>query len=130
MMDETGCAGVMLARGIRGAPWRIGETLDLLQGREPEPSPTLRQRLDVLKGLARGLLEYYETTSGKYYIPDTDNTGKTLREIRKFVHWFFKGYPKWLLDREGLLRLRSLDELDEFLENACYRYEGHPGPMK
>lgn len=123
MLDETGCDAVMLARGIRGSPWKVRNTLDVITGKEPSLDPTLQERLEILMELARGLLEYYTVTSDKYDLPDHDNPGKTMREIRKFVHWFFKGYPKWVLDRDGLLRLGSLEELEDFLEKAVERYQ-------
>jgi tRNA-dihydrouridine synthase len=125
MIEETDCDAVMMARGTRGAPWRIGLALDLIEGRGPSPSPSLEERLKVLRSLGRGMLDYFNKTSERYGLPDDDNHGKTLRDMRKFVHWFFKGYPKWLLDRDGLLKLATLEELDEFLEKALNRYEEH-----
>ena len=125
MLKETECDAVMMARGIRGAPWKIEQALALAEGKVPSTSPPLKERLEVLRSLGRGLLDYFETTSERYDLPDDDNLGKTLREMRKFVHWFFKGYPKWLLDREGLLKLSTLEQLDEFLENALNKYGEH-----
>jgi len=125
MLDETGCDAVMLARGVRGTPWKVNNALDVIAGKDESQNPLLEERLDVLLELARGLYDFYVVTSEKYGLPDDDNLGKTMREIRKFVHWFFKGYPKWLLDRDGLLKLRLLEELEDFLENALDQYNEH-----
>ena len=130
MMEETHCDAVMMARGIRGAPWNITRAIDLINGKEPTPPPSLETRLRVLRDLAGDMLDYFETTSQRYKISNEDNLGKTMRDMRKFVHWFFKGCPKWLLERDGLLKLKTLEELDEFLENATITYNQYTGPRK
>ncbi len=39
MFEETGCDGVMAARGARGNPWLFAQIRDLLEGRPPMPEP-------------------------------------------------------------------------------------------
>src|SRR3954465_12119355 len=41
MHQQTGCAGVMIARGSFGQPWIFDQTRDLLEGRAMRPDPTV-----------------------------------------------------------------------------------------
>ena len=87
MLAETGCDGVMIARGALGAPWIFREALDLLAGREPA-GPTPLERLDV----ARRQLEMFVDLAGE---------GVALREMKKHLSWYSRGLP-------GASRFRDL----------------------
>lgn len=116
MLEETGCDGIMIARGMRGNPWIFGQVNELLAGKEVTPSPNLSGRMDFLSDLAKGIYEHLRETSLTYGMPTEENEPRALREIRKFYHWTLKGFPKWVRDREGFYSLRTLEELDEYLE--------------
>src|SRR4029077_5476098 len=59
MHRETGCAGVMIARGSFGQPWIFDQTRDLLEGRPKRPDPTVEERFHVALDHAR-MAEQYE----------------------------------------------------------------------
>ena len=41
MREQTGCAGIMIARGSYGQPWIFHQVKDLLAGRPKRPAPTV-----------------------------------------------------------------------------------------
>ncbi|MFC1544299.1 tRNA dihydrouridine synthase DusB [Gemmatimonadota bacterium] len=67
MLERTGCAAVMVARGAIGNPWIFGRTQAYLKTGELPPEPTPRERLELAleharlsvkqKGEPRGLRE-------------------------------------------------------------------------
>ena len=58
MHRETGCAGVMIARGSFGQPWIFDQTRALLdRGRLP-PTPPVAVRFDMALQHARMVQEY------------------------------------------------------------------------
>ena len=79
MLAETGCDGVMLARGAMGNPWLFRETIRLLSGETVSP-PTPSERLDV----TRFHFERLARVCGERV---------AVREMRKHVCWYAKGLP-------------------------------------
>ncbi|HEY5974170.1 MAG TPA: tRNA-dihydrouridine synthase, partial [Geobacteraceae bacterium] len=79
MLAETGCAGVMLARGALGNPWLFRESLALLRSEPAEP-PTPAERLAV----ARRHLELFVAYAGERV---------AVREMRKQLSWYVRGVP-------------------------------------
>ena len=77
MLAETGCDGVMLARGAMGNPWLFRDTLRLLSG-EPVVPPTPAERLEV----SRFHFEEFVRMAGERV---------AVREMRKHVSWYAKG---------------------------------------
>jgi tRNA-dihydrouridine synthase len=54
MHNQTGCAGIMIARGAFGNPWLFAQARDLLAGRAKRPDPTPEERFSVALEHARG----------------------------------------------------------------------------
>ncbi len=79
MLKETGCDGVMLARGAMGNPWLFRESRRLLSGETVTP-PTRWERLEVsLFHLEQFILNAGEPVA--------------VREMRRHVSWYAKGLP-------------------------------------
>ncbi|HKW10801.1 MAG TPA: tRNA dihydrouridine synthase DusB [Gemmatimonadaceae bacterium] len=98
MHRETGCAGVMIARGSFGQPWIFDQTRDLLEGRPKRPDPTVEERFQVALDHAR-MAEQYEA----------DPRGAAI-EFRKHLGWYVKGLPA---SAELRKRLHAVDALGE-----------------
>lgn len=47
MMEETGCDGVMIARGAMGNPWIFREASAIWRGEEPPEPPTDMEKLEM-----------------------------------------------------------------------------------
>lgn len=78
-MFETGCDGIMVARGALGNPWIFEEISAALEGK-PYEKPGFGERLDILMLHYRSTLAY-------------DGDAKAVREMRKHIAWYLKGMP-------------------------------------
>jgi tRNA-dihydrouridine synthase B len=79
MLEQTGCDGVMIARGALGNPWIFREALSLLKGETPE-IPSGAERFAV----AVRHLELFAGYSGERV---------AVREMRKHLCWYARGIP-------------------------------------
>jgi nifR3 family TIM-barrel protein len=102
MMAETCCDGVVIGRGCLGRPWLFGELEAALTGRAVPPDPPLGHVAATVARHARLLREHLGTDKG-------------IRDLRKHMAWYLKGYPVGALLRRRLGMVSSLDELDELL---------------
>jgi tRNA-dihydrouridine synthase len=100
MHHETGCAGVMIARGSFGQPWIFDQTRDLLDGRPMRPDPSIEQRFAVALDHARMANDY-----------EPDRRGAAI-EFRKHLGWYVKGLPGSADLRKQLHAVTSLGEVE------------------
>ena len=100
MREETGCAGVMIARGSFGNPWLFREARALLEGRPVPARPTPIERFDVALQHARLAVEI-----------DGD-TPKMVVEFRKHLGWYTRGLWGAAELRGRLHRVNSLAEVE------------------
>ena len=98
--EETGCAGVMIARGSFGNPWLFRDARALLDGRPVPPEPTPEERFATALEHARLTLAL------------EGDTPKTVLEFRKHLGWYVRGLPGAAHLRERLHRVESLAEVE------------------
>ncbi|MGV9712519.1 tRNA dihydrouridine synthase DusB [Gordonia sp. NPDC003424] len=118
MMQRTGCDGVVIGRGCLGRPWLFAELSAHLNGLDAPPPPNLG---DVAKIIIRhGQL-----------LADHHGENKGMREIRKHVAWYLRGFPAGSDLRNRLALVSTLDELTELVgtlpADAVFPDDGH-GP--
>ena len=115
MVEQTGVDGVVIGRGCQGRPWLFGDLKAAFEGRQDRFHPTLGMVADTLYRHAELLVD---TFGG-------DET-KALRDIRKHVAWYFKGYPVGSEIRTALATVPDLATLREILARVD-RDQPYPG---
>ena len=98
MHRETGCAGIMIARGSFGQPWIFNQTRAMLEGKPKPDAPAIATRFAIALDHAR-MAEDYEH----------DPRGAAI-EFRKHLGWYVKG-----LHNSAELR-KKLHAVDSFAE--------------
>jgi nifR3 family TIM-barrel protein len=99
MFEQTGCDGVMIARGALGNPWIFRETADILAGGNPR-QPTRTERFSTVTKHLDALQELY----GKQ---------TAVCEMRKHLSWYVKGFPGAARFRA---RINTIVEMEPFQE--------------
>lgn len=108
MIEQTGCDGVVVGRGCMGRPWLFADLQAALEGRADRVRPDLRHVADTIYRHGVLMVSHFD-----------DDENRAMREIRKHMAWYLKGYPvggdvrRRLGLVETLAQLRGiLDEMD------------------
>jgi tRNA-dihydrouridine synthase B len=97
-LAQTGCAGVMFARGALTDPMIFQRLRDILAGREPAPR--------TAEGLAEAALTHIRLCR------NLDGTPRGFRAIRAFLPRYAKGFSGIRALRQSLLTCHDWDELE------------------
>ncbi|MFZ9898077.1 MAG: tRNA dihydrouridine synthase DusB [Gemmatimonadaceae bacterium] len=100
MRRETGCDGVMIARGSFGQPWIFRQARALLDGQPVPAAPTVEERFEVALAHAR-MVQAYEP----------DPIGAAI-EFRKHLGWYVKGLPHSAELRKQLHAVNDFAEVE------------------
>ena len=116
VVDEamTGVDGVVIGRGCQGRPWLFGDLQNAFEGSPERVRPTLSEVADMIYRHAELLVETF-----------SDET-RGLREIRKHVAWYFKGYPVGGELRAKMAQVPDLATFRELLAQLDHTI-GYPG---
>ncbi|HXR71663.1 tRNA dihydrouridine synthase DusB [Actinocrinis sp.] len=101
MMAETGADGVVVGRGCLGRPWLFADLAAAFVGGE-RVRPLLGEVAAMMRRHAQGLVAMHQSDHG-------------VREFRKHVAWYLKGFPVGSELRGKLAQASNLAELDELL---------------
>jgi nifR3 family TIM-barrel protein len=104
MRQETGCRGIMMARGTHGAPWLFRQARAALDGNPIPPDPDIHERFQVCLRHARNAIEF------------GGDPKKAAVEFRKHLGWYTKGIPGGKKLRIELFQVTSLEEMEGLLE--------------
>ena len=102
LVRQTGCDGIMIARGAQGNPWIFSEMVKWEETGELPPRPDKDEVRRMILRHARLQLEYKGGFSG-------------IREMRKHVAWYTKGLKGAARLRERVNAVESLEELENLL---------------
>ncbi|UYG16193.1 tRNA dihydrouridine synthase DusB [Brachybacterium huguangmaarense] len=100
MVEQTGCDGVVVGRGCQGRPWLFADLAAGFAGLPDRVRPTLGDVARTVRRHAELLVEFFE------------DEGRGVRDLRKHVAWYFKGYPVGGEMRHRLATMESLEDLD------------------
>ena len=106
MYEETGCDGIMIARGSHGDPWIFRQARAALNGEPVPEEPTVEERFHITLQHARNAIDF------------EPNTKKAVLEFRKHLGWYTKGLPHGKQLRIELFQVETLGEM----ESAIQRY--------
>ena len=115
MKEQTGCHGIMIARGSHGAPWLFRQSRAALDGRPVPGQPGVRARFEICVAHARNAIAFEGD-------PD-----KAVREFRKHLGWYTKGLRDGRALRQRLFQVHDLDEVRSVLDDYLARVDSPQG---
>ena len=106
MMSQTGCAGVVVGRGCLGRPWLFADLVAAFNGEQSRVNPNLFEVRKVMLRHGQLLVEYFE------------NEDRAMRDIRKHMAWYLKGFSVPREIRSSLGMVSSLNEMEQLLSGV------------
>lgn len=104
MLDETGCDGVLIARGALGNPWIFKETEYFLKKGKTRPRPKMAE-------IKKTMLEHFYMCAEFY----GERNGVLI--FRKFFSWYTKGFGGVRHLREKVSFIKTKAEMAEVIKN-------------
>ena len=102
MFEHTKVDGIMIGRGMLGAPWLINNIIKELNG-EAVKEISNKQKLNIIKEH----LDLAIKDKGEYI---------AIREMRKHICWYIKNLKDSSKVREKINKIEDVDELKKCLE--------------
>jgi nifR3 family TIM-barrel protein len=103
MREETGCAGIMIARGSHGDPWIFTQARAALDGQPIPPPPDVDERFDICLEHARNAIEFERDPQ------------RAMIDFRKHLGWYTRGLPDGRRLRTELFQITKLEEVEALL---------------
>ena len=104
MLDETGCAGVMIGRGAIGNPWLIKNAVDFIENGTYKKEVSVKERIDMMKKHLNMLIE-------------DKNEYTAILEFRNHLMFYFKYLPNSKETKVKLCQAKTKDEVIEILDD-------------
>jgi len=113
-MRDSGCDGVLLARGMMGNPWLIHQCAFLLGRGEEVPDLTWVEHIELCRRLVGYVVVHYGDRDG-------------VKLARKFVSWAVRGCEGAARLRDGVRFLDTSADVEAFWETLLAVGEAAPG---
>ncbi|XBH20265.1 tRNA dihydrouridine synthase DusB [Jonesiaceae bacterium BS-20] len=104
MVAQTGCDGVVVGRGCQGRPWLFADLTAAFSGQDTRIQPGLDYVADTIYRHGEYLVDYYGSED------------RALRDLRKHMAWYLKGYAAGGGIRTELALVESLAQLRQILD--------------
>jgi len=105
MFQETGCDGLVVARGSLGNPWIFNEIKEFLKSDRILPKPKIALIVRIMTEHLDASIDFYGEKNGVVL-------------FRKFFGWYTKGFRKIRPLREMSSRAKTRQELIKIFEKA------------
>ena len=103
MLAETGCDGVMVARGAKGNPWIFKRITEYLETGRIPPKPSREEVKAMMLRHGEMMLEF-------------KGEAAAMREMRKHVAWYTAGWPHSAALRNDINAVETMEALRELIE--------------
>ena len=103
MLKETGCDGIMVARGAKGNPWIFRRINHYLDTGEVLPGPSIAEIKAMILRHGRMLVQF-------------KGEGVAMREMRGHMAWYTKGMPHSATLRNEINQVETLEGFVELLD--------------
>lgn len=104
MIDETGCAAVMLARGVQGNPWLIKHSILYLEEGKIIKKPNYFEKINIV-------IEHLEKAVSYY------GEKRAIPLMRKHLAWYLKGMAYSTNIKQKLNHLTDLEDVKNLLND-------------
>lgn len=110
--NRYGIDGIMIGRAAIGYPWIFREIKHFIATGEQLAPPTLEERVEVCRKHLRKSLEWKGPIAG-------------INEMRRHYSNYLKGLPGIKDYRNRLVTLKTIDEVEEVLDEVKTNYSGY-----
>ena len=104
MLNETGCDGLLVARGALGNPWIFKEAKEFLKNKKIIKKPRIDKIADIMIEHMDSYIDFYDALHG-------------IRRFHKFFGWYTKGIPNVRPLRENAFRTKTKEEMLEIIQS-------------
>ena len=109
MFDETGCDGLLVARGALGNPWIFNQIKDFLKNKKPPKPPDIDELIKVMTMHLDSYIDFYPKLMG-------------VLIFRKFFIWYTKGLRNSRAFREPACKAKTRSQMIEVFEGFRKAY--------
>jgi len=103
MIDQTGCAGIMIGRAALSAPWIFRDIWSYLTIGLIPPPLSIQEKCQLMRNHFRNLCQYR-------------NERVAVVEFRKRVSWYAKHMHPCRMLKEGIRTLQTVEEFDPIID--------------
>lgn len=105
MLDETGCDGLLVARGALGNPWVFEQMKTFLKNKKIIKKPEIGEIADVMIEHMNSCIDFYDEAHG-------------VRRFHKFFAWYTKGIPSVRPFREKAFRTKTKEGMLDIIQSV------------
>ncbi|MGV8153509.1 MAG: tRNA dihydrouridine synthase DusB [Alkaliphilus sp.] len=111
MFDYTKCDAIMIGRGAQGNPWVFNQISEYMKTGKSLQKPSLKERVDTIIYHMDLLID----CKGEYI---------GIREMRKHIAWYIKGYKNSARIRDDVNRINTAEEMKIILNDYLSENSG------